>query len=40
MKKNNLPIIKHINEGKILSLISDAGTPLLSDPGRLLVKNV
>ena len=30
-------IIKYINEGKILSLISDAGTPLLSDPGRILV---
>ena len=30
-------IIKHFNEGKILSLISDAGTPLLSDPGRILV---
>ena len=37
-KKQLKPIIKHINEGKILSLISDAGTPLLSDPGRLLVK--
>ncbi len=37
-KKQLAPIIKHINEGKILSLISDAGTPLLSDPGRLLVK--
>ena len=37
-KKQLRPIIKHINEGKILSLISDAGTPLLSDPGRLLVK--
>ena len=36
-KKQLKPIIKHINEGKILSLISDAGTPLLSDPGRLLV---
>jgi len=31
-------IIKYINEGKILSLISDAGTPVLSDPGRLLIQ--
>ena len=30
-------VIKHINEGKILSLISDAGTPSISDPGRLLI---
>ncbi len=30
--------IKYLNEGKILSLISDAGTPSLSDPGRLLIK--
>ena len=36
-KKQLTNIIKHFNEGKILSLISDAGTPLLSDPGRLLV---
>jgi len=36
-KKQVSNIIRHINEGKILSLISDAGTPLLSDPGRLLV---
>ena len=31
-------IIEYINQGKILSLISDAGTPLLSDPGLLLLK--
>jgi len=31
-------IIKYLNEGKILSLISDAGTPTLSDPGLLLIK--
>ena len=36
-KKQISFIIKYINEGKILSLISDAGTPSLSDPGRLLV---
>ena len=36
-KKMTSNIIKYINEGKILSLISDAGTPLLSDPGRILV---
>ncbi len=31
-------IIDHLEEGKILSLISDAGTPTLSDPGSLLIK--
>ena len=36
-KKQLADIIKYFNEGKILSLISDAGTPLLSDPGRLLI---
>ena len=36
-KKQLNNIIDHINKGKILSLISDAGTPLLSDPGRLLL---
>tara|TARA_Y100001958_G_C21187455_1_gene516224 strand:- start:234 stop:1073 length:840 start_codon:yes stop_codon:yes gene_type:complete len=30
-------ILNHINQGKILALISDAGTPLLSDPGKLLL---
>ena len=36
-KKQLASIIKYFNEGKILSLVSDAGTPLLSDPGRILV---
>ena len=36
-KKQSLEVIKHIKQGKILSLVSDAGTPLLSDPGRLLL---
>ena len=36
-KKKAPNIIEYINQGKILSLISDAGTPLLSDPGRILV---
>ena len=35
-KKQIASIIEYLNQGKILSLISDAGTPLLSDPGRLL----
>ena len=36
-KKQISNIIEYFKEGKILSLISDAGTPLLSDPGRLLL---
>ena len=36
-KKQASNIIEYINQGKILSLISDAGTPMLSDPGRILV---
>ena len=35
-KKQLTNIIEYFNEGKILSLISDAGTPLLSDPGRII----
>ena len=37
-KKELNKIIKYLNEGKILSLISDAGTPSLSDPGRVLIQ--
>jgi len=36
-KKQLTSIIESFKQGKILSLISDAGTPLLSDPGKLLV---
>jgi 16S rRNA (cytidine1402-2'-O)-methyltransferase len=36
-KKQVFNIIEYIKQGKIISLISDAGTPLLSDPGRILV---
>ena len=36
-KKQMRGIIEHIKQGKILSLISDAGTPMLSDPGRVLL---
>ncbi len=38
-KKELNKVIKYLNEGKILSIISDAGTPILSDPGRLLVQS-
>ena len=36
-KKKITSIIEHIKQGKILTLISDAGTPMLSDPGRILI---
>ena len=36
-KKNILKIIQHLRSGKIISLISDAGTPTISDPGSVLV---
>ena len=37
-KKELDNVIRYLNEGKILSLISDAGTPTISDPGRLLIQ--
>ncbi|CAG0905441.1 unnamed protein product, partial [Cyprideis torosa] len=33
-------VIQNIQEGKVVSLVSDAGTPLISDPGSILVKNL
>ena len=37
-KKNITRVIQQLNSGKIISLISDAGTPCISDPGSILVK--
>ena len=36
-KKQMTSLLEHIKQGKILSLISDAGTPLISDPGQILL---
>ncbi len=36
-KKNLIKIIEYLKSGKIISLISDAGTPGISDPGSILV---
>ena len=36
-KRNVIKIIEYLKSGKIISLISDAGTPSISDPGSILV---
>ena len=36
-KKNLNKILELLNNSKILSLVSDAGTPLISDPGNILI---
>ena len=36
-KKNVKKIIEYLKSGKIISLISDAGTPTISDPGSILI---
>ena len=37
-KKRSEKIIRLIKNNKIVSLISDAGTPVISDPGAILIK--
>ena len=36
-KKISEKIFEHLNKDKIISLISDAGTPTISDPGTMLI---
>ena len=36
-KKNVIKIIQYLKSGKMISLISDAGTPSISDPGSIMV---
>ena len=36
-KKNLNKILELLNNSKIVSLVSDAGTPLISDPGNILI---
>jgi 16S rRNA (cytidine1402-2'-O)-methyltransferase len=38
--KRNSEVINHLESGKNIALVSDAGMPLLSDPGLMLVKAV
>ena len=36
--KTSLEIIENLKEGKIVSIVSDAGTPVVSDPGYKLIQ--
>ena len=38
-ERHRIPsLIEQLHEGKNMALVSDAGTPLLSDPGRILIE--
>ena len=39
-EKNKEKIISYLNEGKNVGLVSDRGTPVISDPGFVLAKHV
>lgn len=39
-KQRSELFINYLKEGKSIALVSDAGTPLISDPGNILVKEV
>ena len=39
-KDSSEGILKLIEEGKTIALVSDAGTPIISDPGCILIKEL
>ena len=38
--KDIINILNELDKGKVISLISDAGTPLISDPGYKLIRRI
>ncbi len=38
-QKRSVEIIEHLNNGLNVALVTDAGTPLISDPGSILIEN-
>ena len=39
-EKDIINILNELNKGKVVSLITDAGTPLISDPGYKLIRRI
>ena len=39
-EKSSAKLLSYLNEGKNVALVTDRGTPLLSDPGNICVKKV